>query len=110
MSERDALAKVVGQHRLVRVTGGTSTGSRWICECGAEEINPGTRAHALRMHSRHVAARLAFALAERDRRVKAEAWREGHAAGREYQGDGWNQDAHDPERDNPYAEPIEGER
>lgn len=31
-----------------------------------------------------------------------EAWSQGHAAGREYQGDGWNQDAHDPEDDNPY--------
>lgn len=32
----------------------------------------------------------------------AKAWREGHAAGRDYQGDGWNSDAHDPEEDNPY--------
>lgn len=34
--------------------------------------------------------------------VRAEAWLEGHAAGRDYQGDGWNCDTHDPERDNPY--------
>ena len=36
------------------------------------------------------------------RRIQAEAWGEGHAAGRDYQGDGWNSDAHDPEADNPY--------
>jgi hypothetical protein len=36
------------------------------------------------------------------RRIQAEAWTEGHAAGRDYQGDGWNSDAHDPEADNPY--------
>jgi hypothetical protein len=32
----------------------------------------------------------------------ADAWAEGHRAGRDYQGDGWNSDAHDPEDDNPY--------
>jgi hypothetical protein len=32
----------------------------------------------------------------------AAAWREGHDAGRDYQGDGWNSDAHDPDDDNPY--------
>ena len=32
----------------------------------------------------------------------ADAWDEGHAAGRDYQGDGWNSDAHDPADDNPY--------
>ena len=48
-------------------------------------------------------------LAEHDRMIaEAEgvaaekAWAEGHAAGRDYQGDGWNSDAHDPEEDNPY--------
>lgn len=39
-------------------------------------------------------------------RAKAAAWDEGHAAGREYQGDGWNCDVHDPRDDNPYR--IEG--
>jgi hypothetical protein len=34
--------------------------------------------------------------------AKAAAWLEGHAAGRDYQGDGWNADAHDPNEDNPY--------
>lgn len=34
--------------------------------------------------------------------ARAAAWREGHAAGRDYQADGWNADAHDPDRDNPY--------
>ena len=33
----------------------------------------------------------------------AEAWLYGHAAGRDYQADGWNCDAHDPEQDNPYS-------
>jgi hypothetical protein len=36
-----------------------------------------------------------------------EAWREGHAAGRDYQGDGWNADRHDPECDNPYKQLTE---
>ncbi|MHA3724333.1 hypothetical protein ACXR2T_10680 [Leucobacter sp. HY1910] len=36
------------------------------------------------------------------REAKAEAWREGHAAGCDYRADGWNSDAHDPEEDNPY--------
>lgn len=47
------------------------------------------------------------ALAEFDRfiaRIQAEAWAEGHASGRDYQADGWNADAHDPEDDNPYRE------
>ena len=34
----------------------------------------------------------------------ATAWAKGHAAGRDYQGDGWNKDAHDPATDNPYGE------
>lgn len=41
------------------------------------------------------------------REAKAEAWAEGFAAGRDYQGDGWNSDAHDPEDDNPYREGSE---
>lgn len=32
----------------------------------------------------------------------AKAWSEGHAAGRDYQADGWNSDTHNPEHDNPY--------
>ena len=36
--------------------------------------------------------------------VAARAWDEGHAAGRDYQADGWNSDAHDPAEDNPYRE------
>lgn len=36
--------------------------------------------------------------------LMAEAWLEGHVAGRDYQGDGWNSDAHDPADDNPYKE------
>ena len=45
---------------------------------------------------------------DRDERIAeaqnllAGAWLEGHAAGRDYQGDGWNSDAHDPNEDNPY--------
>jgi hypothetical protein len=35
--------------------------------------------------------------------LQREAWLLGHAAGRDYQGDGWNSDAHDPALDNPYA-------
>jgi hypothetical protein len=38
------------------------------------------------------------------RSEKADAWSEGHKAGRDYQGDGWNSDAHDPEADNPYRQ------
>lgn len=34
--------------------------------------------------------------------VQANAWRLGHDAGRDYQGDGWNCDVHDPELDNPF--------
>lgn len=34
--------------------------------------------------------------------AEAKAWSAGHAAGRDYAGDGWNSDSHDPERDNPY--------
>lgn len=34
--------------------------------------------------------------------IASRAWTEGHAAGRDYQADGWNSDAHDPEEDNPY--------
>lgn len=34
--------------------------------------------------------------------AKEEAWAEGHAAGRDYQADGWNSDTHDPVKDNPY--------
>lgn len=37
-------------------------------------------------------------------RLRAEAWDEGHASGRDYQADGWNADAHDPEDDNPYRD------
>ena len=32
----------------------------------------------------------------------SDAWLKGHAAGRDYQGDGWNSDFHDPNEDNPY--------
>lgn len=39
---------------------------------------------------------------------QAEAWTKGHAAGRDYQGDGWNSDAHDPELDNPYRSKSNG--
>lgn len=39
-----------------------------------------------------------------DAAVAAKAWAEGHAAGRDYQADGWNSDAHDPAEDNPYRE------
>ena len=41
-------------------------------------------------------------LAEVERAAAEKAWSKGHAAGRDYQGDGWNSDAHDPEEDNPY--------
>ena len=41
-------------------------------------------------------------LAEVERAAAERAWGEGHIAGRDYQGDGWNQDAHDPSEDNPY--------
>lgn len=37
------------------------------------------------------------------RAAQAEAWTSGHASGRDYQGDGWNSDAHNPEADNPYT-------
>lgn len=73
--DREALADVLIEHRLVGVTGGTATGSRWICQCSAQEINPGTRDHAEAQHVRHVVARITLALAERDRRVRAEALR-----------------------------------
>ena len=32
----------------------------------------------------------------------AAAWLEGHEAGRDYQGSGWNADGHDPNDDNPH--------
>lgn len=48
-------------------------------------------------------------LAAHDAKVRADAWIEGHAAGRDYQGDGWNSDAHDPEEDNPYRAQLNGE-
>lgn len=38
------------------------------------------------------------------RAAQSEAWTAGHVAGRDYQGDGWNADAHDPSADNPYRE------
>lgn len=41
-------------------------------------------------------------IAEVERAAAEKAWMEGHAAGRDYQGDGWNSDAHDPAEDNPY--------
>lgn len=41
-------------------------------------------------------------IAEVQRDAAERAWGEGHAAGRDYQGDGWNCDAHDPAEDNPY--------
>ena len=41
-------------------------------------------------------------LAKVERAAAERAWGEGHIAGRDYQGDGWNQDAHDPSEDNPY--------
>lgn len=42
------------------------------------------------------------AITQQDREVAAGAWLEGHAAGVDYQGDGWNSDSHDPNEDNPY--------
>ena len=44
-------------------------------------------------------------IAERERVAAERAWTEGHAAGRDYQGDGWNSDVHDPAEDNPYSAP-----
>lgn len=41
--------------------------------------------------------------------VRAKAWSEGHEAGRDYRGDGWNCDVHDPEGDNPYRVREAGE-
>lgn len=41
-------------------------------------------------------------IAQVERAAAEKAWGEGHAAGRDYQGDGWNCDAHDPEEGNPY--------
>ena len=41
-------------------------------------------------------------LASVERAAAEKAWAEGHIAGRDYQGDGWNADAHDPADDNPY--------
>lgn len=38
------------------------------------------------------------------KRAQAEAWTSGHIAGRDYQGDGWNADNHDPRTDNPYID------
>lgn len=43
-------------------------------------------------------------LAAHHREVAAKAWAEGHSAGRDYQGDGWNSDTHEPALDNPYIE------
>ena len=65
------------------------------CACGAiDEYKSGAE------HTDHLTEVLSPLL----NRVRAEAWRQGHAAGRDYQGDGWNCDAHDPEGDNPYIE------
>lgn len=41
-------------------------------------------------------------LGNMQRLAAVHAWDEGHRAGRDYQGDGWNSDAHDPWYDNPY--------
>lgn len=43
-------------------------------------------------------------LEETARAASETAWSVGHAAGRDYQGDGWNCDVHDPEDDNPYRQ------
>lgn len=82
-----ALADAILEHRLVGVTGGTATGSRWICACSAQEINPGTRDHAEAMHAQHVATRVArkaelarwrrrdeFSAERRDAIVEALSW------------------------------------
>jgi hypothetical protein len=42
-------------------------------------------------------------LAPAIKQLMAEAWLEGHEAGRDYQGSGWNSDAHNPQADNPYS-------
>lgn len=39
----------------------------------------------------------------------AKVWSAGHEAGRDYAGDGWNSDTHDPELDNPYRQASDGE-
>lgn len=79
MSDRDEIADVLAAHRLVRVSGGTATGSRWICQCGAEEINPGAREHAEHMHARHVAHRLTLVLRADDTLVERVAEAMAHA-------------------------------
>jgi hypothetical protein len=90
-TDRDALAEVLAAHATV------ATGlGEWCCKCDPTTWRPS--AH----RARHLADAASDWLAQRDRRMQAKAWTEGHAAGREYQGDGWNQDAHDPEDDNPY--------
>lgn len=43
-------------------------------------------------------------------RAQAAAWQQGHAAGVDYQGDGWNADVHDPADDNPYGADAEVSR
>lgn len=56
-----------------------------------------------------VRASLATEESAQSREAKAVAWLEGHAAGRDYQGDGWNSDSHDPDADNPYRAPVQQE-
>lgn len=79
---RETLAELIEQHRLVVVTGGTAAGSQWICECGAQQLNPGARDHARRMHAQHVAHHLA----DHVRAKQAEAVEE---IAREWQFGGW---------------------
>lgn len=51
------LATLLGAHIVTpaSVTGGTATGSRWVCSCGAGGIHPSDRQHAFLMARRHVA-------------------------------------------------------
>lgn len=68
-----------------------------------ERSNPGTYPEGSNFHDYHeVCAAYRRWLAEVERATAEKAWLEGHAAGRDYQADGWNSDAHDPQQDNPH--------
>lgn len=102
MSERDerveALAEVLAQHR----EDFSDHCCHWHdgCDCGWTDEPDGDSTHVA--YVGHLAATLLRSPAMRD--LLAEAWDEGHAAGCDYQGDGWNSDAHDPAEDNPYRQ------
>lgn len=94
---------------LKRLAEGANTAATWY---EAEDIREWLVVAGMTLGADEDAAYIAaaspdvvVALVERVEAAEAaveRAWSEGHAAGRDYAGDGWNGDAHDPQEDNPY--------